>query len=694
MKEWKYRFRRGLASLLTVGMIASGVNVTACLPAYAAKAATTAPKYTDAELKAAVKEVTDGLKKEISELVHGDSAADGTEKAEFNIGIDCENEELRKAVEGKKSEIVAAVLRDCSADLFWYDQASKVLENGSYGLKVQFSDTKADFIFRFAVKDSYKWPYSLSVPDSVWVWQIRETKKALEDPKLQSGEIRKALYDGLKNAIVKLVNGEAPAQQTSAFTVLFHDIDTEAKAKVLKEEAEKMIPEIMESLSKDCPSELFWYDQSFKEFDKGSYKYDFNSDNVTTQYKSAHFVFTLAVKESYRGLNTPDNPESIWADGISDSKTGIDSILDQYNQTKGMSDYEILCGFRDELCKYSAEGKLTEAFQYFCDRTFGAPEKGTRCCTVEGTVNGTPGTWNIVRIDGKNYLVDMGKHVSGKNGEFFLVGAQRQQDGSYVIGNGTRYIPGKADLGTKPVPTSPVKYRPEQTGFHFVSQPAGKAGDTLVVKVEGNIGETVNFVSSNPTAATIERKAELGNNAALIHLNDIGATEAVSVVIQAIAEETDAYVRTTIKYTMVIQPKDTGNTNQPPVNNPGGGNGGGGSNTGGSAGGSTGGGGSIGSLSVSSSAGPELLPQVDFCIESGTDKIVKAVGAPDFTITAWGQVNDSKVTYASSDPAVATVDAATGTVNIVGAGTATISATASATTLHREEKCEYTVEVQ
>ena len=88
------------------------------------------------------------------------------------------------------------------------------------------------------------------------------------------------------------------------------------------------------------------------------------------------------------------------------------------------------------------------------------------------------------------------------------------------------------------------------------------------------------------------------------------------------------------------------------------------------------------------------MPQVDFCIESGTDKIIKSVGAPDFTITAWGQVNDSKVTYASSDPAVATVNAETGTVHIVGAGTATISATASATTLHREEKCEYTVEVQ
>ncbi|MCI9441381.1 MAG: hypothetical protein HFH15_09170 [Ruminococcus sp.] len=112
-------------------------------------------------------------------------------------------------------------------------------------------------------------------------------------------------------------------------------------------------------------------------------------------------------------------------------------------------------------------------------------------------------------------------------------------------------------------------------------------------------------------------------------------------------------------------------------------------------GGGTGGSGSTGNVTTTVSSGPgELLPQIDFCLNSGSATILKSVGADDFTITASGQVKDSAVTYASSDPSVATVDANTGTVHIVGAGTATISATASATTLHREEKCEYSLEVR
>lgn len=59
-----------------------------------------------------------------------------------------------------------------------------------------------------------------------------------------------------------------------------------------------------------------------------------------------------------------------------------------------------------------------------------------------------------------------------------------------------------------------------------------------------------------------------------------------------------------------------------------------------------------------------------------TEKTV-TYGDEDFTVTAAGAVDGSTVTYSSSDTNVATVNAETGEVTIIGAGEATITATAS-----------------
>ena len=69
-------------------------------------------------------------------------------------------------------------------------------------------------------------------------------------------------------------------------------------------------------------------------------------------------------------------------------------------------------------------------------------------------------------------------------------------------------------------------------------------------------------------------------------------------------------------------------------------------------------------------------PQTGFKFENAA--VTKTYGNADFTITATGANEYSEVTYESSDEEVATVDN-TGKVTIKGAGTATITATASAT---------------
>ena len=73
----------------------------------------------------------------------------------------------------------------------------------------------------------------------------------------------------------------------------------------------------------------------------------------------------------------------------------------------------------------------------------------------------------------------------------------------------------------------------------------------------------------------------------------------------------------------------------------------------------------------------DKLAQDGFKFENGS--VTKTYGNEDFTLTATGEVKGSTVTYESNAPAVAEVDSATGKVTIKGAGTAVITAKASAT---------------
>ena len=71
--------------------------------------------------------------------------------------------------------------------------------------------------------------------------------------------------------------------------------------------------------------------------------------------------------------------------------------------------------------------------------------------------------------------------------------------------------------------------------------------------------------------------------------------------------------------------------------------------------------------------------QSGFRFESIPSAVSKTYGDPDFSAGAGGAAEGSTVTYESSEPAVAEVDSATGKVTIKGAGTAVITARASAT---------------
>ena len=88
----------------------------------------------------------------------------------------------------------------------------------------------------------------------------------------------------------------------------------------------------------------------------------------------------------------------------------------------------------------------------------------------------------------------------------------------------------------------------------------------------------------------------------------------------------------------------------------------------------------------------DKLVQSDFRFESIPSAVSKTYGDPDFSAGAVGAAEGSTVTYESSKPAVATVDG-TGKVTIKGAGTAVITAKATATENYDEAAVTCTLTV-
>lgn len=686
MKEWKYRFKRGLASFLTVGMIASGVSGTTCLPVYAveggvSKGDTAATPTPEEELQ---KLVYAELKNQILDIFSENSSR---EKAEFTVVIDFpsqggeKNQKLVEVVSNKASEILDQLMKECSSELFWYNTESTGFEGKPYQCladrpKGNNGNIITTFEFKLAVKKAYQ-PAGIASSDatSMSVQTIRNTKNAMSEDGLN--QLVESIYGRLKDEISKMVNGESP--KDDAVFQLIIDCKNQEVVNALKEKMKASASDIVSRLSRECPSELFWYKEDSDELNGNGkcsnyYTVAPNGSNKNELY----FTFFFAVKDEYRVEK--GGASSLNANAIQETKKSIDGILDNTD----MSDYEILCKYREELVpKYQDKPKqLPHAFQWLCNQTAAFVPSGTKCYTVEGTVDGERHTWNIVTIEGKSYLVDL------QNYGLFLVGVTVNAAGGYTVDE-KEYVPDKEQQENLPV-LEELRYRQKQN-FKFVVPDSpdkgivGAVGDEdIIIEVEGNKGD-VKFVSTDPSVATIK---DLGNNHAQIHMVGSGET-----FINALASGSDFYADITIAFRLTVKAADS---NSGGGGTSGGGSTGGGTSGGGSTGGGTPGGGSIGGgyMVDDTTTVRELLPQTDFMFHSGTSKIVKSVGAADFTITASGQVKDSTVTYASSDPSVATVDVNTGTVHVVAPGTTKISATASETAIHRAVTYEYELEVQ
>lgn len=216
---------------------------------------------------------------------------------------------------------------------------------------------------------------------------------------------------------------------------------------------------IVDCLLVDCPYDLYWFDKT------AGASWGVNYSQGST-YKLTSLTATLYVAQSYQdGSNTAVNASQVTA-----AETAAAKAQTIVNTNASKSDYEKLLAYKNEICNlvdynYDAAGNANtpygapwqliyvfdenpdtnvvcegyaKAFQYLCDLS------GLTCYTVTGTMRGGTGAgrhmWNIVTLEGNNYLVDVTNSDSGsvgQDGGLFMAGASGSVQGSYTAHNVT-----------------------------------------------------------------------------------------------------------------------------------------------------------------------------------------------------------------------------------------------------------------
>lgn len=278
---------------------------------------------------------------------------------------------------------------------------------------------------------------------------------------IKLSSIEKSIYDELKSKIASVANGTLTSTKFSITTDLSvlswtkeelgcdilsgGSISEDAKI-AFKEKLNEMIDfeYIFNSLLVDCPYELFWHDKT------AGYSYNYTYYGYTSHAYVTSLTLSFVVSEDYRSGNASDY--KVDSNKISIANTALESAKAIVNKYADKSDLEKLEAYRDEihaLSDYNAwaagtaygnpwqliyvfdgdpstkvvcEG-YSKAFKYLCDLS--EFDKNIYCYLASGYLiadNGPGGhMWNVVFINGINYLVDI-TNCDADNPELFLAG--------------------------------------------------------------------------------------------------------------------------------------------------------------------------------------------------------------------------------------------------------------------------------
>ena len=257
------------------------------------------------------------------------------------------------------------------------------------------------------------------------------------------------IYTQLKAGVAKIASGEETSSVVSFdLTYTYEEFGADNwydAVNACYTQINSDLSSIYNWLIADCAYELYWHN---KVENSGGIRFSLSFD-----YGAADDTFTVsmecsfAVATDYQGSSSTTVDSTKVATAVAAAEYA-QSIVDKY---ASYSDEEKLEAYKEEICalasyeynydsydygdvwqlvyvfdqdtstKVACEG-YSKAFQYLCDLS------GLYCITVSGTMTGGTGAgshmWNVVYLDGVNYLVDVTNSDSGtvgQNGGLFMV---------------------------------------------------------------------------------------------------------------------------------------------------------------------------------------------------------------------------------------------------------------------------------
>lgn len=366
-----------------------------------------------------------------------------------------------------------------------------------------------------------------------------------------------AVYNTLREYIGKVARGEVSSTQDIALpfehTWTYEELgltgqDDASLSTKLGEALQQVLnlSKIVDCLLVDCPAELYWFDKitnSVTSYTPGS-----DGTSITV----SGFVISLPVAGAY-GTGNPYEADTAKTGAANTVLANAQAIVDA---NAGKTTYEKLLAYKNKICELTgynheaADNSATpygdpwqliyvfdenpdttvvcegysKSFQYLCDLS------GIDCYTVNGEMEGGTGAgshmWNIVPLEGQNYLVDVTNCDEGTVGspdQLFLAGtAGSVAEGyTFTLNNGlstiayTYYDDCKALYGEGPLTLAATGYDPSQAphehsydadGFCTCGQyqPAGLVDDVYQIANAGNLFWFAALVNGDTANAEFE----------------------------------------------------------------------------------------------------------------------------------------------------------------------------------------------
>ena len=269
------------------------------------------------------------------------------------------------------------------------------------------------------------------IPLDEELWPVRE---------LEKGSDEEAIYMALREKVAQIARGKENSTVINVSNIPLKSPETDG-VQILR---------VMGLLWLSCPFDLYWYEeQSGFYFD---YSYSGSSLNLTIkmpvsqdyrkgQYEIDENKKVVALKALQNAIKIADEATGSDYDKIMYFKNKICELVkydtaSNNDQIKGKikagnNPWQMVSVFDNNTSTNVVCAGYSKAFKYLCDRA------GIECKVVNGVCGGAH-VWNVVTLEGKNYIVDVTNCDSGSSGfpdKLILVGAEGSiADGYKALG--------------------------------------------------------------------------------------------------------------------------------------------------------------------------------------------------------------------------------------------------------------------